>query len=53
MLAGGKFQGREAVKNKDYLAATHIYTEVRTFVYIMFYNAMTGLDTSTNLAGHA
>ncbi|XP_012700506.1 tetratricopeptide repeat protein 28 [Setaria italica] len=26
-LAGGKFQGREAVKNKDYLAATIIYTE--------------------------
>ncbi|TVU30035.1 hypothetical protein EJB05_21637 [Eragrostis curvula] len=27
MLAGGKFQGREAVKNKDYLAAAYIYTE--------------------------
>jgi len=28
MLANLKFQGREAVKNKDYLGAVDIYTKV-------------------------
>ena len=35
MLDMGKFQGREAVKNKDYRGAMHIYTKVHYYSFIL------------------
>lgn len=31
----GKFQGREAVKNKDYLGAMNIYTAVHHYTFML------------------